>query len=184
MKEISFDNLRNDNLKRFYSETKAKLMGYEGKQIRAFQGFNQIVKKEDLDEVGGFDEKFWSAEDRELGVRFLRKNKKIIFTPSIWAEHNYEFKLQDILKRKRIHGWWYGELRRKYPDEKSLIMKKSRWLKNFIRFINPPEPFRGINGRIYYLSSFLSYAIPAILSEKYSINPMRKKGGWAYDRDK
>ncbi len=184
MRDLSFKELKQEKVHEFYKEAKSKLLVYEGKRTRAFQGFNQIVKREDLYGAGGFNEEFWSAEDRELGIRFLRRNKEIVFTPSIWANHNYEFGWGDVLKRKRIHGWWYGELRRKYPDEESLMMSPARWLKNFMRFVNLPEPFRGVNGRVYYLSSFISYAVPAILSEKFSINPMKSEGGWTYDRDK
>lgn len=162
-----------------------ELNPFESRQTSALQGFNQIIKRETFVQIGGFDEEMWSAEDREMGLRLTRNNKRLIFAPKVLALHNYNFSLADILKRKRIHGTWYGELRRKFPDDKRLEMSYARWGRNLLEAFNPTYPF-GVNmrGRAYYLSSFITYASAAILSERLAINRMKnEKGGWIYGRD-
>ncbi|MEK6858241.1 MAG: hypothetical protein AABX39_06665, partial [Nanoarchaeota archaeon] len=64
MYSLSFSDLILGREKIFYNAAKKVLKKYEGVQTRAFQGFNQIIKRKDLEKLGGFDEKFWSAEDR------------------------------------------------------------------------------------------------------------------------
>mgnify|MGYP001568524265 CR=1 FL=1 len=182
---LNFQDLALGNEIEFYRRAREALKGYEGQSTTAFQGFNQIIKREDLEGLGGFDERFWSAEDRELGLRFNREGKKIVFTPSIWVNHDYNFNLGDILRRKKIHGVWYGELRRKFPEEEKLQMGARRWGRNFMRSFNPPEPFRGIDGRVYFTLAFLTYMSSSILSQKLGLAKIdSSSGGWTYGRDK
>lgn len=182
---INFQDLTLGNEIDFYKRAREALKGYEGQSTTAFQGFNQIIKREDLEALEGFDECFWSAEDRELGLRFNRNGKKIVFAPSIWVNHNYDFSFGDILRRKKIHGVWYGELRRKFPEEEKLQMSARRWGRNFLRLFNPPEPFRGLDGRVYFTLAFLTYMSSSVLSQKLGLAKIdSSSGGWTYDRDK
>lgn len=187
MSRLDIDALiKNLRIDKFNQSIVRELRSYEGVQTIALQGFNQIIKRETFVSVGGFDEKMWSAEDREMAIRLTTFGKKIIFAPDVMALHNYDFKLKDILKRKRIHGTWYGELRRKFPEDKRLRMSYSRWGRNLLKSFNPPYPFNvNMNGRVYYLFSFLNYASSALLSERFAINSIKNnKGGWIYGRDK
>jgi hypothetical protein len=59
-----------------------------------------------------------------------------------------------------------------------------KWFENFIFSLNPPEPFRGLTGRVYCLFAFFSYFISSILSEKFSVKFIGSENdGWVYGRD-
>ena len=159
----------------------------EGMSIHCLEGCNLIIKRDSFKEVGGFDRDFWSAEDRGLALKLVQNRKRILFAPSVWVNHNYSFGLLDIMRRKKIHGASYGEVRKKYPDvDKLYTVKPARWVKNFLKCFNPPHPFNGsVASRAYYAFGFASYAYAALASEYFGHNPLRtRRTGWAYAKDR
>ncbi|MBL7059301.1 glycosyltransferase [Candidatus Pacearchaeota archaeon] len=183
---FDYDLLINGNEKKFYTSVKEKLSHLTGKETFALQGFNQVIKRETLTELGGFAENLWSAEDREMALRLNALGKTVTFIPQLWIDHLYDFSLKDIMRRKKIHGRWYAQIYREENEDyltdlpvlKLLIEKLARSLK-------PHKPFnRNLNGRIYsavatfcYVGSFMKSQIEAGFTKI-------KGDSWTYDRDK
>lgn len=145
--------------KEFWENLMGYLKIYEGKEIGYLQGFNQIIHRDVLEELGGFDPGYVSAEDREIAARIRKNNWKVIFTPSILVFHSYKFTLSDIKRRKILHGIWSERFRYDYAKYGDIVPQYSfkKWFKFAISCINPPFLFKSISGRFYYIYVFFAY---------------------------
>jgi len=98
----------------------------EGKKYsKVLKGANCIIKRKLLEKHRGFDEKYPSAEDRELGSRLFLSGNRILFEPKIKVMHMYHKSLSKIIKRHVWHS-----------------------IGNSLNYVNHPEifnhPFKGI----------------------------------------
>lgn len=141
---------------------------YEGQRIRYMQGFNQLLHRDVRYRLGGFDDKFASAEDRDVAATILRHGHDILFAPRSIGFHVYNFDQQDIIRRKKTHGKWSAKFRFKHRDRPDVVDQYDwrKWMGYARTTINPPFPFNSsIAGRWYYLASFLAYAGSGIVEE-------------------
>lgn len=81
---------------------------------------NTSMPKEDLDRLGGFDEKFGGAsvEDYDLAMRAWEAGVKILFHPSIMAIHNdwAGYSIRDYCRRQRLYTQQEPLFWKKYGD--------------------------------------------------------------------
>lgn len=138
--------------------------------ISYFQGFNQIVKKEVLEEIGNFDPSFWGAEDRELAARMICSGYRIIFVYDCLVEHYYNFTLGDIAKRKIAHGFYSSKFRRKFKSHAKYPLGINKWIRYFLTLFFPPVTFRkSPKHYVYYQVAFWTYLFGSI---KYHFNSL------------
>ena len=83
--------------------------------------FNLAVRREVLEEVGGFNEdyKTASAEDNDLSYRIRKAGKKMVFDISAAVAHHHEESLIRYLKQQYNHGKWRVKLYNDHKDMKS-----------------------------------------------------------------
>ncbi|MFW6272453.1 MAG: glycosyltransferase [bacterium] len=155
-----------------------QLHSLSGCETKYFQGFNHIIKRSYLEEINYYDVDFWSAEDRELACRIRSKNQSIKLFPELMVYHNYNFSLKDIIRRKRIHGYWYTRLRNKYPSEELVPQLSSKLLCIFFsQLLFGLKSFRGFYGGLYIRISIFSY-LYGILESK--LGSFKFRNGWKY----
>lgn len=156
------------------------VLSLKNKNTKYLQGFNHILRKSYLEKNSFYDLTFWSAEDREMACAIRSKNYKIVLYPELLVFHNYTFSLRDIMRRKRIHGYWYTKLRKKYPREDLVPQLTPKLLFNFIKtIILGKRVYVGFRGGLYIRLASLAYLI-GILEAKTS--SFKFSGGWKYGR--
>lgn len=83
-------------------------------------GQGTSMRKADLQRLGGFDEEFFvaSGEDRELAIRAMNSNIRILFDPSIIAVHNdwAGTTVRDYCRRQRLYTQTEPLFASKYGD--------------------------------------------------------------------
>jgi glycosyltransferase involved in cell wall biosynthesis len=83
--------------------------------------FNLAVRRETLEEIGGFNEEYKtaSAEDNDLSYRIRKSGKKMVFDISAAVAHRHEESLTRYLKQQYNHGKWRVKLYNDHKDMKS-----------------------------------------------------------------
>ncbi len=181
LKKECIEPLFKGNYEQYANSAISSLKKFEGYNVVCLHGCNSIIKTEDLKILGGFDEESTSGEDRELAIRLVNNHQNIAFYPGLWVNHDYTFTLKDILRRKRIHGISYGELRRKFSHDDLIKISASDFIKSFLKSLAPPFPFNSFLGRIYSVAAYVGYTYGALSSEFFGLNPYKiKKGDWSY----
>lgn len=140
------------------SKMNAQFLAFDGQPTHCIQGFNQIVNRSLALSIGGYDPAMVSAEDRDMANNIRLHGGRIVFAPRCVVNHNYEFTLADIARRKFIHGFWCERVRIKYGAAPDIANPHSvqRWLKYFSKSIAPPFPYKTTSlGRFYFLMAFL-----------------------------
>jgi len=102
--QTAFTNPNAHTIEQYVTQIDGELPQYSGHKIGTLQAFNQIVRKKVRTELGGCDERFKSADDRELAIRIRAAGKDILFVPECKVDHHYNFSLSDIQKKKA--GAW------------------------------------------------------------------------------
>ncbi len=78
-------------------------------EIDDYPTFNLFVRKEDFNNVNGFNSKYWGGEDTQLCYSLTQKlNKKIIYDPDVLVYHHRREKLTQHLKQSLFWGMWRG----------------------------------------------------------------------------
>ncbi|MCA9307900.1 hypothetical protein KC980_00135 [candidate division WWE3 bacterium] len=134
----------------------------KNKYIKYFQGYNQILHKKVLTNLGGFDSKFFGAEDREVAARILHHKGKIIFIPQALVYHYFRFTLRDILRRKYGHGYYSAKFRNTYSKMGLYETGFRKWRKILSTLIVIPLDYRTLLGVIYYIPSTMCYFIGSL----------------------
>lgn len=166
---FSVKNLNNSNDIQFWQRFYENFEIYEGKKINHLQGANLILNKCVKKNLGGFDESFGVAEDRDLAARIILSGYDILFAPKLFVMHNYNMPLFQILKRKMFHAKCMEQFLGKYgSDAKSYTLKD--WFNYALSATNPPSPFNNLLGRIYYFTSFIVYSGTSFLNHQYKKN--------------
>jgi len=92
----------------------------KGKKVMEIDDFptcNLLVRKDDFEAVGGFNDKYWGGEDTQL-CHSLTQNlkKKIIYDPNVLVYHHRRKDLRGHLRQSMFWGMWRGFFTRKYPE--------------------------------------------------------------------
>jgi cellulose synthase/poly-beta-1,6-N-acetylglucosamine synthase-like glycosyltransferase len=68
--------------------------------------FNVIYRRAILEAIGGFDERFVTAEDCELSWRVLAAGHELAFEPRSQVRHYHPMQWQPYLRTQRKHGFY------------------------------------------------------------------------------
>jgi GT2 family glycosyltransferase len=143
-------------------------------ESRYLQAFNMLIRRDALNLVGGFDERFFSADDREISEALRVYGLKILFLPQCVISHNYSFSLGRLIYRKVCHGFWGYHKRRKYQVSR----RRLGWLgyaSYYKTIILPPHPFNeSAISRIYYAISTISFEWGRMLAALQLADPISK----------
>lgn len=78
--------------------------------------FNVVYRREMLEKVGGFDEKFYKAQDAELAYRIKRSGGKLKFDRRSFVNHYHPVSLRKYMKVQEMQGYWRAFLYFEYPE--------------------------------------------------------------------
>jgi succinoglycan biosynthesis protein ExoA len=73
-------------------------------------------RREQINQIGGYDETLFSNEDYELNVRLKQMGGKIWMDPSIFSIYFARPTLRDLSKQYWRYGYWKAQMLRKYPS--------------------------------------------------------------------
>lgn len=148
-----------------YTSLNKKLTKLSGCYSSYLSGCNQIIHRDMHRFHGGFDEKYWGAEDRVMAYTVQNQGYKILFAPNCHVRHMYNFTLKDILKRKRNHGYYSAMFRGQFreSDYKPQSGLK-KWIKSLFSIVYPAKTFRK-NPKlfIYHFIIFWPYLCGSLL---------------------
>jgi glycosyltransferase involved in cell wall biosynthesis len=130
--------------------------GWSVKDIEAKTfGGNVLIRREILENTGGFDQNLAAGEDPDLSYRIRRMGYKIFRLNSLMATHDINISsLSTFLKRTRRSGFVYGHLALRYWREPERYMVK----RSIAILTGAAAPFF-----ILILSALLGYLGPGIL---------------------
>lgn len=88
------------------------------KYIRAFGSYNVAIKRNMLEQTGGFNESYRtpSGEDNDLSYRILKTGCKIAFESDALVAHYHTEKWWQYLKEQYRHGYWRMKLYLDFPE--------------------------------------------------------------------
>ncbi len=92
----------------------------ESDQVACSVAFS-LYKKDVLESLGGFDERYWCGQDAEVNLRLARQGYKLWFTPDAVVEHYKRTRLKDFLKQAYRYGVARAKISRKYPDSLRIV---------------------------------------------------------------
>ena len=87
------------------------------KYIRAFGSYNVAIRRNILEQTGGFNESYRtsSGEDNDLSYRILKAGYKIAFKSDALVAHYHTEKWWQYLKEQYRHGYWRMKLYLDFP---------------------------------------------------------------------
>jgi len=86
-------------------------------EVDDYPSCNLLVRKSVMDELGGFDTKFWPGEDTKLCLEITHKlKKKIIYDPAALVYHHRREIFMPHLKQVSNYGLHRGFFVKKYPE--------------------------------------------------------------------
>lgn len=78
---------------------------------------NLIVRKSVMQELGGFDTKYWPGEDTKLCLDIVKKlGKKIIYDPRVMVYHHRRTLFRQHLRQIACYAFHRGYFVKKYPE--------------------------------------------------------------------
>ncbi|MDD5133667.1 MAG: glycosyltransferase [Candidatus Nanoarchaeia archaeon] len=91
----------------------------KGKKVMEVDDYptcNLLIRKEDFESVGGFNDRYWGGEDTEL-CHSLTQNlkRKIIYDPDVLVYHHRRKDLRGHLRQSMFWAMWRGFFVRKFP---------------------------------------------------------------------
>jgi glycosyltransferase involved in cell wall biosynthesis len=100
-----------------HEEIQDRHHGYE-QSVRFFGSYNVALRRQVLEETGGFDESYRraSGEDNDLSYRVLKAGYKIAFAPTALVAHHHTRSLKKYLREQYTHGYWRMKLYQAHPD--------------------------------------------------------------------
>ena len=76
---------------------------------------NSFYRKKAIDEVGGFDERFFGAEDPELNRRLLDAGYKLAYTKKAAVRHHHHSTVRAFLRQQGKYALWQAVANRLHP---------------------------------------------------------------------
>ena len=95
--------------------------------------FNVVYRRSVLDEVGGFDERFFKAQDAELAWRIVRAGHDLAFDPRSRVKHFHPVAWTSYLRTQRQQGYWRVGLHLRHRGR---AMRNS--YSNWVDHVQPP----------------------------------------------
>ncbi len=87
------------------------------REVDDFPSCNFLVRKSVMEELGGFDTKFWPGEDTKLCLDITKKLKaKIIYDPRVLVYHHRRKVFFPHLKQIASYAFHRGYFVKKYPE--------------------------------------------------------------------
>jgi len=128
--------------------------GEEGPADTVYLG---VFRREAIERVGGFDERYMRAQDWEMNYRLRQLGGLVWFTPALRVAYRPRETLRLLADQYYHYGRWRYEVMRQHPDSVNL------------RYIAPPTALTALVGGIIVgvlgvVSPwlFLGFAIPAV----------------------
>lgn len=78
--------------------------------------FNVLYRREALEEAGGFDPRFITAEDADLSYRLARAGWQLAFDARSRVKHFHPDDLRGYLRTQARHGYWRAALYADHPS--------------------------------------------------------------------
>ncbi|MCX7920365.1 MAG: glycosyltransferase [bacterium] len=126
---------------------------------------NLLVRKSVLQELGGFNTKFWPGEDTKLCLEIVQKlRKKIVYAPTVLVYHHRRRLFRGHLKQILSYGLHRGYFVKRFP---ATSLRVSYFLPSLLTFaILFGWLTRFIHPFLFnlYLFGVISYLIAAILT--------------------
>ena len=97
-----------------------------GTESEAESAYLGVMRREVLEEVGGFDESIRRGEDWELNLRIRSAGYRVMFDPSLSVTYRPRESWPRLARQFMATGRWRGELVRRYGS------------RNSVRFFAPP----------------------------------------------
>ena len=104
-----------------------------GPRVDFLATFNVVYRREVLEEVGGFDERFLKAQDAELSFRIRRAGHELGFDSRSRVRHHHPISLRSYLDTQRKQGYWRAWLYFEHPER----MKGDSY-SGFVDHVQPP----------------------------------------------
>jgi glycosyltransferase involved in cell wall biosynthesis len=84
-------------------------------EVNFLATFNVLYRRETLEKVGGFDERFIMAQDAELAFRIRQSGGRLGFEPTSRVKHFHPHRLSAYLRTQAKQGYWRAWLYFEYP---------------------------------------------------------------------
>lgn len=140
----------------------AAISAYSGAYLTYLQGFNHILH-EDVFKLGGYDEAFFGAEDREMAGKIIAAGYDIVLIPECLVYHYYHFTTLDILRRKYGHGYYSAMFRRKYASLGKYPTGLRMWTLYSLSLLKPPKTFQSPLGYLYYFLAYCGFTAGTLM---------------------
>lgn len=129
--------------------------------ICCLQGFGMVIRRDVLDSIGGFDTDLGACEDREIAARLGAAGYRIGYSKRPVVFHDYGFTLKQIVRRKWRHGKFSAVTSRKHLSHYGFGI----WpcIKMMLIAAHPPQPYRSLRGRIYFVTQAITFGGSHIL---------------------
>ena len=80
--------------------------------------YSAAYQREVLLDVGGFDERFPVAEDRELSYRIAAAGHKMVFQDTAVVSHIHAHTIKSYFHKKMLNGYWAGQAVGHFPERR------------------------------------------------------------------
>jgi GT2 family glycosyltransferase len=84
--------------------------------VSSLPNCNAMYRKDAIQEVGGFDEKFLVGQDGDLNYRIGKKGYKFLYIPDAQVLHHRRGTLKSFSVRMFKYGMWMAELFKKHGE--------------------------------------------------------------------
>ena len=132
-----------------------------------FPSCNFLVRKSVMQEIGGFDTKFWPGEDTFLCLKIIKDlRKKIIYDPAVLAFHHRRSLFGGHLKQIANYAMHRGYFVKRFPKNS---FKPAYFLPSVLvlgltagltfSFIYPPLKAPYLSGLVFYLAIVFIFSI-------------------------
>jgi len=119
---------------------------------------NFFIRKKILEDIGGFNKRFLTAEDADLCFRIRKKNMKILYSPSVIVYHHR----RPLFFPHARQVWRYGQ-------DKAGIIKKDFAFDKLYYFIPVFFMFAFAGGLFLLFNSFLRWVYVAFILLYFSL---------------
>lgn len=144
-------------------EAQFRYLPKKRREVPELQGVNLIIKREILEEIGGFKSRLNYGDDTKVCNNIIQMKYKIVYDPLVKVYHHRRNSLIQHLKQIRNMGTHRGFFSKAYPQTLSPIYFLPSSL-TLVFFIGTTLSFFNEEFRITFLSLFLLVFLLAFLS--------------------
>ncbi|OGO04688.1 MAG: hypothetical protein A2Y73_01235 [Chloroflexi bacterium RBG_13_56_8] len=101
----------------------------DGESIDFVDTYSAAYRRQVLEEVGGFDERFLRDEDQELSFRVTERGHRLIFVPSAIVDHLHARTVWAYARKKFYTSFWKVPVLKKHPGKAVRDSHTPQWLK-------------------------------------------------------